>query len=256
MTRTETRRAELARRESVFADTLQFMDLASVAVDERQPHWLRRRLQRRLRSEQRAIAAELDAWRDPDGSGRRWSADEPARYVDRYLESCLRRRRASRRAPPHTPWGRLLEDWTPERRCAHAFAVDALGATVHHDDPAAVRWCLGGWLAHRCQKPSTARPHRVSRERWWDRSNDRDARRLLNEVWALVPERTRSAVERLWRARTTAAERKRLDQHPLGYWWFLAPHLAERWLQIEPGRLPPLTLEMLTAARDLNVPIR
>lgn len=201
-----------------------------LSIDLHLPKGVRVAAQRALRAEQYRIVAELDAYRDVDG--RAYSAQEPARYrdsrgwlgVDRYIQSCLRQRRASRRAPPHTPWGTLLRDWTPERRCARAFAVDASGQVVRHDAPSAVRWCLAGWLAHRCD-------------------SDRDARRLLDEVWALLPEPTRSAVERIRRARLAAPERKRLDQHPLGYWWFLAPHLAERWLQITPSaELAPQTV--------------
>lgn len=203
--------------------------------------------QRALRAEQYRIVAELDAWRDPN-DGRPYAGQECARYrdsqgrlgVDRYLQSVLAMHRRSRRAPPHTPWGTLLRDWTPERRCAASFAQDASGQVVHHDDPAAVRWCLAGWLAHRCQRsPESSKHFRTQAERaadaWWRRSDDRDARRLLDEVWALVPERTRAVVERIRRERVKPADRKRLDQHPLGYWWFLAPHLAERWLQIEPS---------------------
>jgi len=236
-----------------YLETTRWTDRWSLVADPDQPPWLRRRLQRQLRREQRATVAELDAYRDLDG--RPYAGQETARYqdsrgwigVDRYIQSCLHRRRQSRRAPPHTPWGALLQDWTPERRCAASFAQDAQGRVVHHDDPAAVRWCLAGWLAHRCQRaPESSKHFRTEAERaadgWWLRSNDRDARRLLNEIWELLPERTRATVERIWRARVSAADRKRLDQHPLGYWWFLAPHLAERWLQIEPSaELAPVT---------------
>ncbi len=225
------------------------------------PKAVRVAAQRAFRAEQYAIVAELDAYRDSDG--RPYAGQECARYrdsrgigVDRFIRDQLATHRRSRRAPPHLPWTTLLRDWTPERRCAGSFAEDAAGHVVHHDDPRAVRWCLGGWLAHRCMKPSRQQPHRPARESWWSRSDDREARRLLDEVWALVPERTRAVVERIRRARLKAPVRKRLDQHPLGYWWFLAPHLAERFLQIEPGPLAPLTRRMLDAARDLNVPIR
>lgn len=225
----------------------------SLVADPDQPRWLRRRLQRQLRREQRATVAALDAYRD--NQGRPYAGQECARYldsrgwigVDRYIQSCLRRRRQSRVAPAHTPWGRLLEEWTPERRCAHVFAVDARGEAVHHDDPRAVRWCLGGWLAHRCQRAAESSKHfqsQAEREAnaWHRRTDDREARRLLNEVWALVPERTRAVVERIWRDRVKPADRKRLDQHPLGFWYFLAPHLAERWLGIAPSaELAPVT---------------
>lgn len=236
------RRARDARRAAAFEAATRW-ELESPTVDADQPHWMRRRLQRTLRRQQYAIVAELDAYREP-GTGMPYRGQDWARYrdsrgrlgVDRWIADCLRVRRASRRAPPHTPWGTLLRDWTPERRCAHAFAVDAQGQTVHHDDPSAVRWCLGGWLAHRCQKPSANLPHRRAVDTWADRTNDREARRLLDEIWALVPERTRAVVERIQRERLPkAADRKRLDQHPLGYWWFLSPYLAARWLQITPG---------------------
>lgn len=197
------------------------------------PKAVRVAAQRHLRAEQYQIVAELQqrgqansyaCYRDSRGLG-----------VDRFIQDVLRMHRRSQRAPAHTPWGTLLRDWTPERRCAGSFAVDARGQVVHHDDPAAVRWCLAGWLAHRCIRPSAARPHHVNAEQWWHRSDDREARRLLGEVWALLPERQRLATERVWRRRVKPADRKRLDQHPLGYWWFLAPHLAERWLQIPPS---------------------
>lgn len=257
-TLTLTRRAEQARRESVFQESTRYRELASLAVDADQPRWLRRRAQRALRREQYQIVAELDAWRDADG--RPYTADEPARYrdsrgqigVDRYIRSVLGMYRRSRRAPAHTPWGRLLQGWTPERRCAGTFAEDAQGQPVHHDDPSACRWCLAGWLAHRCQKPSKQQPHRRVTEDWTDRIDDREARRLLGEVWESLPVRTRAITESIWRARTTARERKELHHHPLGYWWMLAPHLAERWLQIEPSRIAPLTLAMLTRARRLQ----
>jgi hypothetical protein len=157
----------------------------------------------------------------------------PGAGAERYLRAVLPMKRRTRRAPPHRPWERLLRDWSPEKRCAGSFAENAQGQPVHHDDPSAVRWCLGGWLAHLCQRPSQNRPHRVAVDSWVDRIDDREARRLLDEIWALIPARARAVTERIWRERTTGPARKRLDQHPLGYWWFLAPHLAARHLGIQ-----------------------
>ena len=143
-----TRRARDARRAAAFEATTRW-SLESPTVDPDQPRWLRRRLQRALRRQQYAIVAELDAYREP-GTGMPYRGQDWARYrdsrgrlgVDRWIADCLRVRRASRRAPPHTPWGTLLRDWTPEKRCAHAFAVDAQGQVVHHDDPSAVSFTM------------------------------------------------------------------------------------------------------------------
>lgn len=222
------------------------------AVSLEIPKATRKRAQRALGREQEAICAGLDAHRDPDGRG--YSGQEWARYRDsrgwrgwqRYVQATLASRRRYRRAAPHRPWSTLLKDWTPDKRCHHALAVDAQGRTVHHDDPAAARWCLAGWLAHRCMREQAWRaPHTVNRDKpWWTLSDDREAKRLLDEIWALVPERQRQVVERAWRQRIpSAATRKRVDQHPLGYWWFIAPHLAERFLGLEPSaELAPETV--------------
>jgi hypothetical protein len=211
--------------------TWPFMRPEELAVELDQPKRERIAAQRQLRADQRAIVADREA-RGIQGN---WSTYRDSRGwlgVDRYIQTVLAMKRRSRARPEHTPWGRLLADWAPERRCHHAFALDAAGQVVHHCDPAAVRWCLAGWLAHLCQKPDANRPHRVAQQSWVDRIDDKDARRLLNEVWAMVPERTRETVERIRRSRVRAADLKRLDQHPLGYWWFLAPHLAARWLRV------------------------
>lgn len=193
--------------------------------------------QRALRADQYQIVAERAAagiqpmwcdYRDTRG----WLG------VDRYIQSITAMHRASRRAPEHTPWQTLLEYWTPDKRCHDTFARNTAGEVVHHDDPTATRWCLGGWLAHRCMKQAPWREGHTADPRtpWWTLTDDRDAKRLLDEVWALVPERTRAIVERAWRDRVSAKDRKRIDQHQLGYWWYLAPHLAARFLRIDPSQ--------------------
>jgi hypothetical protein len=214
-----------------------------VAVRVNAPKRRRKAAQRALRRQQYAIVAQLDAHRDLDG--RHYAGWDWARYrdsrgwlgVDRYIQGVLAMHRRARRAPERTPWGTLLADWTPDKRCAGSFAEDASGTIVHHDDPRAVRWCLAGWLAHRCQRPEEQSKHfRTQAERdadiWWRRTDDKEAERLLDEVWALVPDKTRGIVERIRRDRVPVSDRQRLDQHPLGYWWLLAPHLAARLLKI------------------------
>lgn len=187
--------------------------------------------QRALRADQYQILAERRAsgiqpmWCDYRDS-RGWVG------VDRYIQEITAMRRRSRRAPESRPWSTLLRDWVPEKRCAGSLAVNAGGDVVHHDDPSAVRWCLAGWLAHRCMRDGTPWTHGQRAEPWWTLSDDRDAKRLLDEFWVLVPDSTRAVVERIWRDRVSAKDRKRIDQHPLGYWWFLAPHLAARFLGI------------------------
>lgn len=215
------------------------LDEAAVWLD--QPKWRRLKAQRELRAEQYATVAELER----RGVHTMWAGYRTSVGigVDRYIQDITRMHRRSRAAPKTGFIG--FEQWIPERRCDHAFAVDAAGEVVHHDDPAAVRWCLGGWIAHSCMRNGDTWQHGQRRAQWWELSDDHAARAQLDHVWGWVPERTRAIVERVWRERVKSSDRKRIECHPLGYWWYLAPHLAARFLGVPYRRancLPPLQL--------------
>lgn len=152
-----------------------------------------------------------DAWRE---------------LVDR--EPQFERRRARRASKERTPgWRARLGEWVPEKRCSGSLAEDANGSIVHHDDPKAVRWCLAGWLAHSVKHDLTPMRHGDRKPPWWEESDDESARGLLDHVWESIPTLHREFVERIRRDRVPAKDRKRLDQHPLGYWWLICRPLAE-----------------------------
>ena len=124
----------------------------------------------------------------------------------------------------HEPRGSFLQDpshlawWTADKRCADAFAEDGRGAPVLVDDPAACRWCFAGALA----RLHPGKP--------------REAKKLLDDVYRALPERIRRVVDAHHAeamARTPKADRKRLEHHPLGYWWQMNPRLAAKRLELD-----------------------
>lgn len=143
----------------------------------------------------------------------------------------LRKSRRARRALPK-PWAELLSEWTPEKRTYGIFSEDASGSPVHHDDPLATRWCLAGWIAHKCMREGGSWSHGVRAPEWWELSDDTAALREIEFMWQRIPPMHRDFTLRVWKERVPRSDRKRLDQHPLGYWWFIAPTLATKFLGI------------------------
>lgn len=157
-----------------------------------------------------------DAWRE---------------MVGREPSGELRKSRRTKREAPK-PWSELLSGWTQDKRCGSSFAVNAEGAIVHHDDPSAVRWCLAGWIAHKCMREGGSWTHGVRAQEWWERSDDAAALREIEFMWQRIPALHREFTLRVWKERVPRSDRKRLDQHPLGYWWCVAPTLAAKFLGI------------------------